>query len=119
MSQCAAILEVLGDGEWHSVADIHRRAGYSRLNSRVSELRDRGHMIEHEVGPGCSNVERHRYRLVRTLDETQASSPRGADGGLRLVERPSPPPPGGALTEASASFSPGPTLQLDLFGTAA
>lgn len=72
MSQCAAILEVLADREWHTVADVHRQAGYSRLNSRVSELRARGHDIECETTDGERAVDRYRYRLVSSpaLDTT-------------------------------------------------
>lgn len=105
MSQCAAILDVLADRQWHTVADIHSRAGYSRLNSRVSELRDRGHEIECETVEGDRAVDRYRYRLV--------ASPRALadpDGpGLRpdvvgIVERAHPArdavsPPTGALEQ--------------------
>lgn len=45
-SQCGKILGVLADGKPHLVSAIHRRAGYSRLNSRVSELRKRGYEIK-------------------------------------------------------------------------
>lgn len=93
MSQCAAILDVLTDGQWHTVADIHRRAGYSRLNSRVSELRERGHRIECDVVDAERAVDRYRYRLVRALDEAHDGQARGDCGpipsgdSVRLVER--------------------------------
>lgn len=110
MSQCAAILEVLADGGWHSVREIHARAGYSRLNSRVSELRERGHRIEHDTVAAASNVERHRYRLVGgALDETEASS-------LRLVERLAPTP--SPEVAGALDTTPG-AQQLGLFGEAA
>jgi hypothetical protein len=44
-SQCARVLAVLQDGKPHSIQEIHERAGTMRLNSRVSELRTRGHPI--------------------------------------------------------------------------
>lgn len=103
MSQTARILDVLADGEWHTVREIHARAGYSRLNSRVSELRNRGLVIESDHIEAPTHVERYRYRLVGWLDETQDGPPRGADGDLRLVERTPlvgaaiPPVAGGAL----------------------
>ena len=40
-SQCDRILEVLSDGEPHSMEEIHRRVGTCRLNSRIAELRER------------------------------------------------------------------------------
>ncbi len=44
-SQCDRVLAVLIDGQPHSVTEIHDRAGTMRLNSRVAELRERGHEI--------------------------------------------------------------------------
>lgn len=38
-SQATRILRVLSDRKPHTVTEIHRRAGTSRLNSRVAELR--------------------------------------------------------------------------------
>lgn len=46
LSQNDRILAVLRDGQDHEMRDIHRQAGFCRLNSRVSELRKRGHVIE-------------------------------------------------------------------------
>jgi hypothetical protein len=89
-SQCARILAVLEDGNWHTTAEIHQRVGGCVLHSRIAELRARGFAIEHETtGQGASGS---RYRL---LDEpagygrTDSSTPR------RFVERdgsPDPPP---------------------------
>src|SRR4051812_23547231 len=45
MSQCQQILQVLSDGCEHEMRDIHREVGFCRLNSRVAELRSRGHEI--------------------------------------------------------------------------
>lgn len=62
-SQCERILAVLADGDLHTTAEIHQRAGYSRLNSRIAELRKRGWNIAYEfvggVGPSA-----HAYRLI-------------------------------------------------------
>jgi hypothetical protein len=38
-SQCSLIAEVLADGGWHTTSEIHRRCGFSRLNSRIAEMR--------------------------------------------------------------------------------
>jgi hypothetical protein len=64
MSQTRAILEVLKDNEFHSVREIHAIAGYSRLNSRVSELRKQGHNIECVRVPASRSVDAYRYRLI-------------------------------------------------------
>lgn len=81
-SQCDRVLEVLADGRWHGIREIHDRAGTMRLNSRVAELRRRrGLQIE------CSRIDgEYGYRL--TLEEGQpahAESP----GGQPYTGRPS------------------------------
>ena len=63
-SQNARILRALASGTWVTVAEIHRRAGTSRLNSRVSELRKQGYQIEHEKLPGKGGSLGHQYRLL-------------------------------------------------------
>lgn len=89
-SQCARILAVLEDGEWHTTAEIHQRVGGCVLHSRIAELRTRGFAIEHETtGPGAAGS---RYRLLDEPAEgsLESSWPR------RLVERdgsPDDPPP--------------------------
>lgn len=45
MSQSADLLALLSDGHPHEMRSIHRAIGFCRLNSRVSELRKRGHNI--------------------------------------------------------------------------
>lgn len=45
MSQSARILEVLRDERPHTMTSIHQEVGFCRLNSRISELRKRGHDI--------------------------------------------------------------------------
>jgi hypothetical protein len=64
-SQNDRIVSVLADGGWHTTADIHRRAGFSRLNSRVSELRKRGLVIECRAVDGMrSGPDGFEYRLL-------------------------------------------------------
>ena len=64
-SQSSRIRGVLLDGEWHTTDQIHRRAGFSRLNSRIAELRKRGDTIEcrHIEGAG-SGPEAYEYRMA-------------------------------------------------------
>lgn len=69
-SQCDLIAAVLRDGEWHTAAAIHQRCGYSRLNSRIAELRRIRHMLidcEHIPGAG-RGAEAYRY-IFRGYDE--------------------------------------------------
>lgn len=63
-SQTSRILAVLSDGQPHTVSEIHRLAGYSRLNSRVSELRKKGHTIVCRSIPGESGSDGYEYQLV-------------------------------------------------------
>lgn len=69
-SQNARILGSLANGRWHTTARIHREAGTSRLNSRISELRNYGYVIEHEKVPGKTGPRGHRYRLLGVPDGT-------------------------------------------------
>ena len=70
MTQCAALLRILGDGEWHTCADI-LRAEPMIVHSRIADLRAKGHVVEHETtGKGARWS---RYRLVSL--EPLASSP--------------------------------------------
>lgn len=64
MSQTARILEVLRDGRHHSVAEIHRRAGTSRLNSRVADLRAKGYDIRCTTIQATPHTERYLYQLL-------------------------------------------------------
>jgi hypothetical protein len=69
-SQNDLIQHVLQDGSWHTVSEIHRRCGFSRLNSRVSELRKkRGMLIEcrHVDGAGRGPTA-YEYRFTGFLD---------------------------------------------------
>ena len=70
-SQNARILKALADGKWHTSANLQRKSGASRLNSRISELRSRGYEIEHEPVEGKKGWLAHRYRLLNPPEATQ------------------------------------------------
>lgn len=87
-SQNARILQVLADGQPHSAAEIHRRAGFMRLNSRVAELRSKeGLEISCEqIGP--SGPEAFIYQLHTRLEST--STPCG-EGAVQAARAPAVP----------------------------
>lgn len=62
-SQTQRILAVLADGQEHSCAEIHQQAGFSRLNSRIAELRSRGHTIRCRQLAGKAGPEAYLYQL--------------------------------------------------------
>jgi hypothetical protein len=64
VSQTARILAVLQDGQPHLVSEIHTRSGYSRLNSRISDLRARGYVIECFKVPHKTGSEGYGYTLI-------------------------------------------------------
>ena len=73
-TQCGRVLAVLADGRPHTVPDIHRRAGTMRLNSRVAELRKRGHdivceRVKHRKGPGA-----YRYTWLNAPPATATAT---------------------------------------------
>jgi hypothetical protein len=104
VSQCKQILAVLSDGREHEMRDIHTHVGFCRLNSRVAELRSRGHVITCRRSNG-----NYFYRL-------EAASPSSADS----IETPAPNPSRSSLG-ASASIHSGRDGAgvLTLFGDAA
>lgn len=65
-SQTSRILSVLWDGKEHSVTEIHRRAGTSRLNSRISDLRKQGCVIECRRKPNRKGPSAYVYQLLST-----------------------------------------------------
>lgn len=78
-SQCERILAVLLDGEAHLVSEIHSLAGFSRLNSRVSELRKHGWLIE-SFHNGKGGSEGYGYQLITSagadsIPESASGSP--------------------------------------------
>lgn len=70
-SQCDRVLEVLSDGQWHTIAEIHERAGTMRLNSRISELRQRRDLVI-ECSPAGPNS---KYRLLGSLSDEADLTP--------------------------------------------
>ena len=91
-SQCDRVLYVLEVGEAHTIQEIHERAGTMRLNSRVAELRKRGHEIVCTREKGT-----YVYRLLRATPEGAgalgvARSEAETDGELSLGTVPEPGP---------------------------
>jgi len=65
-SQCARILQLLEyrDGAWTEMPHLARNSGAYAVHSRISDLRKRGHVIQHK------NVQKGRevhsfYRLIK------------------------------------------------------
>ena len=48
-SQCAIVLDLLQQaaGEWVSLTTLHVHSGSMAVHSRINDLRQRGHAIEH------------------------------------------------------------------------
>lgn len=88
-SQCGRILRVLSDGRPHTVPDIHRKAGTSRLNSRVADLRRHGYVITCERVAGRKGASAYRYQLVDHPETLVNPGPLVA-----LVSEPEPDSPG-------------------------
>lgn len=83
MSQSADLLALLSDGRPHEMRAIHRAIGFCRLNSRVSELRDRGYRIECDKTGG-----QYVYTLVsRPLAESQEKASSVSSDGLTRRDR--------------------------------
>jgi len=64
MSDCSLILNYLSDGQWHNVIQIMEALKPGARNwavrSRISNLKEKGHVIEKRIGEnGCAD-----YRLV-------------------------------------------------------
>lgn len=116
MSQVSDLLALLSDRQPHEMRDIHRRIGFCRLNSRVSELRARGHRIECEKTGG-----RYVYQLLLSEPEVDKGPPVPATafGSLsRLLDAPADevaargPIP--SLTSGTAGASSSTQLSLDV-----
>lgn len=111
MSQLSRILDVLNDGKPHSVAEIHRRAGTSRLNSRISDLRKDGYVIRCGTVKGATSSERYTYTLLYSIPRPTVA-PRGQQPGGA-----GPHPTAVAASGSSPQTSPpagAPFLQLSL-----
>lgn len=92
-SQTQAILNYLSDGQERTVAEIHRACGYSRLNSRVSDLRKRGYVIvcEHHGGKGASA---YSYRMLAEPDQGEQLTRRKGLASSATPEAHGPTQPG-------------------------
>lgn len=103
-SQCDLIAAVLADGQPHTAAEIHERCGFSRLNSRIAELRSRrGLNIEcrHVAGVGSAAYE---YRLVGLLEHTPVvACPAGVCSSGVGLDAPYVTPPDGGDSAAGAA----------------
>jgi hypothetical protein len=101
-SQCGRILALLRDGEPHSMREIHRVCGFSRLNSRVSELRKvYGYVID------CVKGRDPVYRLVGRSLSTETV-------GTALVSLPGAVPAGLCVGAEPASSAESTFEQLSL-----
>jgi len=88
-SQCARLLALLQDGNWHTTSELLRFCPCI-VHSRVAELRGRGFHIEHErTGPGAPGS---RYRLSVSEQEPDGflPSPRSPRGPIEAVADPTP-----------------------------
>lgn len=75
-SQSQRILAARERGGWMTATAIHRSAGTCRLNSRISELRTRGHLIECRHIPGAgSGPDAYEYRLTVPSGEGEQTTP--------------------------------------------
>jgi hypothetical protein len=134
--QCARVLEVLADGQPHSVTELHRLAGTMRLNSRVSELRkhlkERGETIVC-TRAGGAGPDSYIYTLISLREGEQEQSDKGTDDACsfsrsetqlvpgdpnHLVPVLSPAGPGHAAADGNRPASSGPAHLFDGSGAA-
>lgn len=73
-SQNARVLAVLADGRPHTAAEIHQRAGFMRLNSRVAELRAKEGLDISCTQTGPAGPEHFVYQLHTPLQEPGSSA---------------------------------------------
>jgi hypothetical protein len=78
VTDCAFLLELLGDGGEHTLTDILRASIDQRghgltVHSRVADLRKQGHEIEHVTIRGAERGAGHAYRLVLARPESPSS----------------------------------------------
>lgn len=69
MTDAEFLLEQLADGQEHTLTDLLRASIDQRghgltVHSRVSDLRERGHRIEHVTIRGAQRGAGHAYKLV-------------------------------------------------------
>jgi len=90
LSQNDRILAVLQDGRDHSVPEIHRIAGTCRLNSRIAELRKRGHAITCFRIPNQTGAASYGYRLDVSGDSSGSLPSLGRTAEVAAVDAPPP-----------------------------
>lgn len=107
-SQCDRILSVLADGRPKAIQEIHEVVGPCRLNSRIAELRSRGHEIvcwKAKLGRDFKGRDTwtYVYRLVLSEGEPRGdvSDDRAPSAGLSAATS------GTAVTVSSPSPSAG------------
>lgn len=103
VSQNDRVLAALADGRWRTVPELHARVGPCRLNSRVAELRKRGHRIECRTVAGRVGPARYEYRLVSGAD---GSSPDAGAPGPHRASAPAWLAPDDSLSDAPAGPDP-------------
>jgi hypothetical protein len=94
-THCDRLLEALADGEWHDHLSLYRLGMI--VHSRVSELRSRGHAIEHR-----RDGDLYLYRWLGTLggrDETRVEQPLPALPVLTAFVPPAEPESGQLVFE--------------------
>lgn len=100
MTDCDFLLDVLSDGQPHSLNDVLRRSFTERgcgltVHSRVADLRKRGHVIHCERDPKARRGDAYLYTLTSLSSPPVVSScgPLASDaiGGVESeVARPAP-----------------------------
>jgi hypothetical protein len=105
-SQCSLIAAVLADREWHTTSEIHRACGFSRLNSRIAELRSThsrwGMLIECRHIDGVqAGPDAQEYRFVGWKHGFGLEASEAADCATLAG-------PGSAASDASADPLPQP-----------
>jgi hypothetical protein len=106
-SQNALIVAALeANGGWMTTAQIHRAAGFSRLNSRIAELRGYGYEIPSRHVEGRVGPHGTEYRLTAT---PRAESPQGTGLTSSSLDPAQEPP-----TSAVGSLSAPGAVQLTL-----
>jgi len=107
-SQNARVLKVLRDMKPHTLTEIHERAGFMRLNSRVSELRSRGYLIDCWRDGQTYLYQMTGHTLTATLEEARAAKTDGES-----VSPASHPRPGLGRASSSVSETPNPAAKTD------
>lgn len=114
-SQCDRVLAVLKDGRPHTMEEIHQFAGFMRLNSRVSDLRKRGHTITCDKAGGVYTYQLHADTLNEPAIPAGGLDAVGAvslHAGSLSVPTPAPLPLAEPSLNQPPPVEPGGTLHL-------